>query len=77
MTPHAERVREAEQAVVAAATRFVNDAPDVSTLDVTNAVDELLALRAETCPECKGEGGEDGSIIGKCPAGCDNGRKRC
>lgn len=94
---HADRVREAESAVVEAAAEYYGKwltmerppagAPAYAVLD---AVAALLALRAETCPECGGAGSADdfGPLTGPlafdtvtgnmipCPAGCDAGRRR-
>lgn len=87
---HADRIREAERAVIEAviiASKVSRD-PDVGVADAhiaynreERAVDALLALRAATCPKCGGMGavfGDDPrmSFAPPCPAGCDSGRRR-
>lgn len=92
MTSHADRVREAERAVVEAAVAQATCLEYHATLKCVHekldpAVDALLALRAATCSECEGYGvkariiqrapdWEEKRLIETCPAGCDAGRRR-
>jgi hypothetical protein len=87
---HAERIRDAERAVVEAATGLIQSQAGLLAaakyVVLERAVDALVVLRAECCPECKGTGyvarrddgmnecDEYGDPV--CPAHCDAGRRR-
>jgi hypothetical protein len=92
---HAERIREQERAVLEAAKALHHTRADLAPESTPlwsalwASTDTLLALEAETCPECGGVGaskvfveedpGSDtfGYQRIPCPAGaaCDNGRR--
>ena len=99
---HAEAIRDAERRVVEAAiVRTVASVSYAQEPNMTHAsavdateraenaeVGKLIALRAQTCPECNGAGYTTHGIAGydangtpllvhsECPAKCDNGRRR-
>lgn len=87
---HAERIREAERAIFAAADhwRAVRGESFATREDAAHRLDEALKerdyLRAATCPTCGGTGdgersryaGCPGIVTPPCPAGCDAGRRR-
>ncbi len=84
---HAERVREAERAVLDEAIKYAGY-EEYNSAPLCRATDALLALRAATCPTCGGTGVRNGhpgwcdrehmfpASPSPCPAGCDNGRTR-
>lgn len=83
---HSDRIKEARDRVVNAAKLAHEDGDLGYQYALSDAIEELLALESQTCPECGGTGEEvvmvDGPIglmpftTGRaCPAACSQGRQ--